>query len=155
MGIHQKFSLVLLRVGLGVLMFYAGYAKLIDPEWSAAGYLQNAQTFPGLFEWFLQPNILPVVNFLNEWGLTLLGISLILGVFVRLSAILGVVLMLLYYFPVLDFPYVGEHSYIVDDHLIYIVALWHLAAVKAGRVLGLEKGVQRALGLSRFTRFLG
>lgn len=120
---------------MGWLMFYAGITKVLDPNWSAAGYLKGAKTFSSLYQLFL----LPVVNFFNEWGLTLLGISLILGVFVRVSSVLGAILMLLYYFPVLEFPYISQHSFLVDEHIIYAAGLLVLGAFKAGRVLGLEK----------------
>ena len=138
MSKFQKVSLVLLRVATGWLMFYAGITKILDPAWSAAGYLGNAKTFSGFYEWFLQPPLLPITNFINEWGLTLLGVSLILGIGVRLSSVLGAALMLLYYFPVLEFPYIPPHSYIVDDHVIYALVLLFFAAVKAGRTWGLE-----------------
>jgi len=134
----QNLFLFILRVSLGWMMLYAGLTKVFDPEWSAAFYLKDAKIFPELFTWFMQPNILPTVNFVNEWGLTLLGISLILGIGVRLSSILGAALMLLYYLPLLDFPYPNAHSYIVDDHIIYAAALLFLAAIRAGRVWGLE-----------------
>ena len=136
---YQKLLLILLRLFLGWLMFYAGITKIIDPAWSAAGYLKSAKTLPELFQWFLQPGVLPIVNFANEWGLTLLGISLILGVFVRLSTFLGAILMLLYYFPVLQFPYIPPHSYLVDEHMIYALALLLLGACGAGRYFGLDR----------------
>jgi thiosulfate dehydrogenase [quinone] large subunit len=82
--------------------------------------------------------MLPTVSFVNKWGLTLLGISLILGIGVRLSSILGAVLMLLYYFP-LGFPYPDAHSFIVDDHIIYALVLIMFAVFKAGRTWGLEE----------------
>lgn len=133
----QKVSLVLLRLSLGWLCFYAGITKILDPAWSAASYLEGAKMFPQFFDFFLQPNILPLTNLANEWGLTLIGVSLILGVFVRLSSILGAVLMLLYYLPILDFPYPNAHSYIVDEHLIYLFAFLVLGAYSAGKVWGL------------------
>lgn len=133
----QKVSLVLLRVAVGWMMFYAGITKVLDPSWSATGYLQGAKTFAGFYQWLIQPNILPIINFVNEWGLTLLGISLILGIFVRLSSILGAVLMVLYYFPVLTFPYVA-HGFLVDDHIIYALILVFFAAIGAGRYYGLD-----------------
>ncbi len=145
----QKVSLFLLRITAGWLFFYAGITKLINPEWSAAGYLNTAKTFPDLFHWFASPGILPIINFINEWGLTLLGISLILGIAVRLSSILGIVLMILYYLPILDFPYPNTHSYIVDEHIIYSAALLVLIAYRAGRAWGLEKW---CLGLSICSR---
>ena len=134
---YSKITLLLLRLSMGGLMFYAGITKVLDPNWSAAGYLNTAKTFTGLFQWFASPEILPVINFINEWGLTLLGVSLILGVFVRLSSVLGAALMLLYYFPILEFPYVG-HGFLIDEHIIYALVLTYFAIVKAGRVWGLE-----------------
>lgn len=135
----QKITLFLLRVTLGWMYFYAGITKVLNPNWSAAGYLKGAKSFTGFYQWLLEPGILPIVNFLNEWGLTLLGVSLILGIFVRLSSILGAVLMLLYYLAILQFPYPNTHAYIVDEHIIYITALLFLAAIRAGHVWGLEK----------------
>ncbi len=137
MSKFQKVSLVLLRVAVGWLMFYAGITKVLNSEWSAEGYLKGAKTFTGLYNWFASPEILPVINFINEWGLTLLGISLILGLFVRLSSVLGALLMLLYYFPVLTFPYVG-HGFLVDEHIIYVLMLVFFAAIGAGRYYGLD-----------------
>lgn len=145
----QKFFIVLLRLALGWFMFYAGITKVLNAGWSAEGYLRSAKTLPELFSWFLQPGVLPVINFVNEWGLTLLGVSLILGIFVRLSSVLGAVLMLLYYLPILKFPIVGEHSYIVDEHVIYILVLLFFAVLRAGRVWGLDGKLFRRSGISR------
>src|SRR3989338_4291584 len=135
MAQSQKISLFLLRIGTGWMMFYAGMTKILNPAWSAAGYLTNATTFTGFYAWLASPALLPLINFMNEWGLTLLGISLILGIGVRLSSVLGAALMLLYYFPVLEFPYL-EHSYLVDEHIIYALVLILFAAFRAGRVWG-------------------
>ncbi|KKW45930.1 MAG: hypothetical protein A3A43_00210 [Candidatus Liptonbacteria bacterium RIFCSPLOWO2_01_FULL_56_20] len=135
----QKISLALLRVSLGWFMFYAGVTKVLDPAWSAGGYLKGAKNLAGFYQWLANPDILPAVNFINEWGLALLGVSLILGIAVRLSSVLGAILMLLYYIPILDFPYPNAHAYIVDEHIIYIFVLLFFAASRAGRIYGLEK----------------
>jgi thiosulfate dehydrogenase [quinone] large subunit len=131
--------LVILRVVMGWFFFYAGITKVLNPEWSAAFYLKDAQTFSSFFEFLLQPGILPIVNFMNAWGLTLLGMSLILGIFVKISAPLGALLMILYYFPELNFPYVGEHSMIIDDHIIYAIILILLMVSNAGAKFGLDR----------------
>lgn len=151
MSQFEKASLFLLRVSTGWMMLYAGVTKIINPAWSAEGYLKGAKTFPGLFQMFLAPSALPIVNFINEWGLTLLGVSLILGIGVRLSSVLGAVLMLMYYFPILDFPYPNSHSYIVDDHIIYFFVLLFFAAVRAGRIWGLENWCARLPICRQFT----
>ncbi len=133
-----KFTLLLLRFSMGVLFFYAGITKVADPEWSATGYLEHTKTFPELFAWFASPEMIDWTNFLNAWGLTILGLLLIFGAFTRLSATLGIVLMLLYYFPVLDFPFVGEHSFIINEHIIFILVLLLLQFTKAGHYRGID-----------------
>lgn len=148
----QKIFSVLLRISLGWLMFYAGITKMFNPAWSAEGYLKGAKTFTGFYQWLASPAVLPVTNFINEWGLTLLGISLILGVGVRLSSVLGAILMLLYYFPILSFPYPNPHSFLIDEHIIYTVALLLCAALRAGRVWGLENWCSHLPICSRFPR---
>ncbi|OGY67050.1 MAG: hypothetical protein A3H63_00545 [Candidatus Harrisonbacteria bacterium RIFCSPLOWO2_02_FULL_45_10c] len=152
MSKFQQFSLVALRLSLGWLMFYAGITKVLDPAWSAEGYLKGAKTFAWFYQWLLSPQILPIINFINEWGLTLLGISLILGIFVRLSSLLGAVLMLLYYLPILDFPYPNPHSFLVDEHIIYIFVLLLFASLKAGRVWGLENWCSNLPICSKFPK---
>jgi len=152
MAQFQKVSLFLLRVSLGWMFFYAGITKILNPEWSAVGYLKGAKTFAGFYQFLTQPGILPITNFVNEWGLTLLGISLIFGVFVRLSSILGAALMLLYYFPILDFPYPNAHSFIIDEHIIYALALILLAAWRAGRTYGLENWCANLPVCSKFPK---
>lgn len=134
----QKTFLFLLRVALGWLFFYAGITKVLNPAWSAAGYLKGAKMFPEFYAWLASPEILPLTNFLNEWGLTLIGAALVLGIFVRFSAVLGAAMMLLYYFPVADFPYL-EHGFVVNEHIIYALALLILATFRAGWIGGLEK----------------
>lgn len=133
----QKLFLFLARVSLGWLMFYAGITKLLNPNWSAAVYLTNAKILTGFYAWLASPAILPIINFVNAWGLTLLGISLVLGVGVRLSSILGSIMMLLYYLP-LGIIHPDAHSFIVDDHIIYGLLLLFFAASRAGRVWGMD-----------------
>lgn len=135
----EKISIFILRVSMGWLMFYAGVTKIINPQWSAAGYLGNAKTFAGFYQWFLRPDILPFTNFINEWGLTIIGAALMLGIFVRISSLLGALMMILYYFPILDFPYPDAHSFLIDEHIIYAVALAVLAAFRAGHIWGLDE----------------
>jgi|SRR5688572_13136556 len=147
----QTLSLTALRLTIGWMFFYAGITKVLNPEWSAAGYLNSAKAFAGFYGWLASPNILPIANFANEWGLTLLGIALILGVGVRLAAYLGAMMMVLYWLP-LGLPHPNEHAYIVDEHLIYASALVVLAAFRAGHIFGLEKWCAGLPICSRFPK---
>lgn len=138
MSTYQKVSLVILRLSLGWLFFYAGITKILNPDWSAAGYIRSAKNFSFFYNLFLNSSVLPVINFLNEWGLLLVGIALIFGIFIRIYSAVGILLMVLYYF-VLAFPYPNANSFIVDDHIIIIAGLLVLSAFRAGRVWGLEE----------------
>jgi thiosulfate dehydrogenase [quinone] large subunit len=130
-----RILLGLIRFSLGWLYFYAGITKLVNPDWSAQGYLLGAKQFTGFYHALASPALLPFVNFLNQWGLTLLGLSLMLGIGIRLSAPLGALLMLLYYLPQ-SFPQLSATSYVVDEHVIYACALLLLATLRAGHTSG-------------------
>jgi thiosulfate dehydrogenase (quinone) large subunit len=128
-----------LRMIMGWFFFYAGITKVLDAGWTSVGYVKGAKSFVDLYQWFLSPQVLPVVDFMVKWGLTMLGVSLLLGLFVRASSYLGMALMFLLYLPVLNFPLVGARAYLVDEHIIYMAGLLILASFKAGHVWGLEK----------------
>ena len=114
-------SAVALRLLLGWYMFFAGIEKVINPEWTAAGFLSTAKTFPEFYAWFALPVNAWWVDPLNAWGITLVGVALLLGVGKRIAPWAGVALMILYYFPHYVFPTV-PHGFIVEDHVIYAAA---------------------------------
>ncbi len=128
----------ILRILMGWMFLYAGITHILDATFSAAKYVGGAKSFVVLFQWILSPQVLPVVDFMVKWGLALLGASLLLGLFVRLSSYLGMLLMFLFYLPILNFPMVGN-SYLVNQHIIYMAGLLVLASFRAGHVWGLEK----------------
>lgn len=130
MNAKQKKLLAALRIALGWVFFYSGITKILDPAWSAAGYLKRASNFPDFFHALARPDVLPVTNFLNEWGLTLIGACLILGIASRLTTLLGSLMMALYYLA-LPFPNLDGHSYAVDEHVIFILVLLVLNATEA------------------------
>lgn len=134
----SQIALFLLRVSLGWLFLYSGLMKIADPTWSAAGFLGGAKTFPALYDWFSSASNIGWVNFLNAWGQTLIGFGLITGTLVTLFSWAGILMMLLYYFPTLEFPYVA-HGFIVDEHIVYALAFFVLVTTKAGRFWGVDK----------------
>jgi thiosulfate dehydrogenase [quinone] large subunit len=142
----QLTSLVILRWLIGWHLLYEGIAKLLNPYWTSAGFLAGS---PGpLAEQYLwlasDPGRLSVVDFLNEWGLVLLGLGLVLGAFTRTSTVLAMVLLALYYLG--NPPWLGiestipaEGSYlIVNKTLIELAALGVLLAFPTGRLVGLD-----------------
>ena len=67
-----------LRMLLGWLMFFAGIEKVLNPEWTAQGFLLSAKTFPDFYAWFALPMNTWWVDPMNAWGITLVGVGLLL-----------------------------------------------------------------------------
>ena len=128
---------VVLRLLLGWFMFVDGLQILLTPNWSASGFLLGAKTFPQFYAWFAQPGFAWWVNPLNSWGITLVGVALILGVGVRPAAWAGAALMILYYFPHYVFPSV-PHGYIVEEHIIDAAVFVLIALMPQAQAFGLR-----------------
>lgn len=135
---EKSLLLFLLRLTLGWLFLYAGLSKVLDPQWSSVGFLTNAKTFGPLYDFFASESNIVWIDFANKWGLTAIGAGLITGAFTTFASIAGIILMVLYYFPVLDFPYAGANGYLIDDHIIYIFSLAIFIKYKAGQSWGLD-----------------
>ncbi len=134
------FGAILLRLVMGLLFFFAGWAKLTLQGWSAAGFLQNA-TGP-FASWFQGLAGNGVVDFLNVWGLTLIGVALILGLLVRTASFFGIVLMILYYFA--DFVGNTAHGFI-DEHVVHASILFLFIVGGVGHVWGLDALLERRI----------
>lgn len=143
----QTWMLTILRVLIGWHLLYEGVVKLWNPGWSAGGYLMDSQGF--FAEYFYKlaanPGLLEVVDFLNVWGLILVGLALILGVFTRLALWGGIVLLALYYLshpPIIGVKYAlpSEGSYLwVNKNLIEIFAMAVLLVFPASRAIGFDR----------------
>ena len=96
---YQLVSLSLLRLFIGWHLLYEGMAKISNANWTSAAYLLDSKwIFSGLAKWMVtNPNVLGFVDTLNMWGLTIIGLSLMLGLFSRWSCIAGAGLISLYY----------------------------------------------------------
>ena len=142
----QSISLFILRILIGWHLLYEGLVKVQNPDWTSAGYLMDSK---GILADFFQmlaanPTLLNIVDLMNQWGLVLIGIGLILGLFTRWIAYAGMTLVLLYYLsspPLLGLEYSvpTEGNYlIVNKNLIEAAALLLLAVFPAGRQYGLD-----------------
>lgn len=143
----QTIALVTLRMLIGWHFLYEGLAKLTNPYWTSAGYLAESKGWlSGLFlDIAANPTALTIVDYLNIWGLILIGLSLMLGAFTQIATIAGIVLLALYYlaappFVGLSYPMPTEGSYlIVNKVLVELAALVVLFAFPTGRVLGIDR----------------
>ena len=147
-------AITVLRVFVGWHFLYEGIAKLTAPSWSAAGYLKQARgPFASLFKSLAaQPNLLANADLITMWGLTLVGLLLILGLFTRLASLGGIGFILLFY--LCNPPFVGyfysiptEGSYlIVNKNLVELGALAVILVTGSGRFAGLDRILHALFG---------
>lgn len=131
-----------LRLSLGWFMFFAGIEKVLNPDWTAKGFLLGAKTFPAFYAWFAEPFNLWWSDPFNAWGIMLIGVALLLGIAVRPAAWVGAGLMILYYFPHNVFPKV-PHGFIVEEHIIYAIAFILIAIFPHAQQFGLGNILRR------------
>lgn len=150
-------ALTVMRVAIGWHFLYEGVAKLTAPSWSAAGYLKQARgPFADLFKGLAaDPNLLANADLITMWGLTAVGLLLILGLFTRLASLGGIAFILLFY--LCNPPFVGyfysiptEGSYlIVNKNLVELGGLLVVLTTGSGRFAGLDRFVHLLVGQGR------
>ena len=140
-------AVAVLRVLVGWHFLYEGIAKLTAPTWSSAGYLRQARgPFADQFRWLAsQPNLLANADLITMWGLAIVGLLLILGLFTRLASLAGIGFILLFYFaapPLVGYFYSipSEGSYlIVNKNLVELAALLVIFTTRSGLYAGFDR----------------
>lgn len=153
----HKLGIAVLRIGVGIIFLWAGLEKLLGsgPKgFSAAGFLSHATS--GTLGWpfvsgtpaegtifnpthafwvSLSQNAaaMNVVNVLVVAGEIGIGIALILGLFTRFAAVMGTLMMVLFFFAAWQFE-----TGIVNQHLTYALICAALAGLGAGKYYGLD-----------------
>ena len=156
-GRFQLTALVALRMLVGWHFLYEGVAKLTNPLWTSAGYLQGSQGwFSGLFKDLANnPGLLSFADGLNQWGLVAIGLALLLGSFVRVASVSGIVLLALYYlaappFPGLEYAIPTEGSYLfVNKIIVEIAALLVIMALPTSHRIGLDRLIHLKRGAAQ------
>jgi thiosulfate dehydrogenase [quinone] large subunit len=146
-------AIVLLRIVIGWHFLYEGIAKLTSPSWSAVGYMRASRgPFAALFKSIANnPQMLDNANLITMYGLTIVGVLLMLGLLTRLAAIGGIAFILLFY--LCNPPFVGyfytiptEGTYlIVNKNLVELCALAVILLTRSGLVAGLDRIVHGLL----------
>lgn len=143
----EKITIGLLRISLGGVFLWSfldktfglGFATEKGKSWldgasPTFGYLTFGSR--GIFhDFFVSLAGNQVVDVLFMLGMLLIGVSLILGVGIRIAAVSGAFLMLLIYFSA--FP--PENNPFIDEHIVYILLLLLFAATNAQDRLGFGK----------------
>lgn len=140
----QTSGLVILRLFVGWHFLYEGVIKLYIPSWTAKGYLLSATYMKNFFQWLAGESMISIVDTLNIAALLIVGLGLILGYKTKLVSIIGIGLLLMYYFAHPPFPGypqgITEGSYwIINKNLIEAAALMVIFLFPTSKVLGLER----------------
>jgi thiosulfate dehydrogenase [quinone] large subunit len=143
----QVTLLVILRILIGWHFLYEGVTKLLNPSWSSLGYLADSKGFmSGLFHtWATNPGTVKILDFMNEWGLVLVGLGLIMGAVTRISIIGGMVMLAFYYLshpPMVGYKFAlpSEGAYLwVNKNLIEIFALAVLLVFPTQHLFGIDR----------------
>ena len=143
----------MLRIGLGWIFLWAfvdkllglGFSTTAEKAWIAGvsptnGFLLHATAGP--FASLYQNIAGNFVDWLFMMGLLLMGLSLLLGIGVRIASYAGALLLFLMWAAVLP----PAHNPLIDEHIIYLLILLLLPEMKAGQYLGLGKWWQKKIG---------
>jgi thiosulfate dehydrogenase [quinone] large subunit len=153
-------ALTVLRVVIGWHFLYEGVSKLTSTTWSAAGYMKASRgPLAEFFRWIAsQPHLLDNANLITMYGLTIVGVLLMLGLFTRLAAAGGIGFILLFY--LCNPPFIGyfyaiptEGTYlIVNKNLVELCALVVILLTGTGRFAGLDAILHALFGRLRRPR---
>ena len=138
---------VLIRILIGWHFLYEGVTKVIAENWSSASYLAGSKwIFAPVFHWMAgYSGIISVVDFLNIWGMTLIGIALIFGLLTRWASAAGVLLLFFYFvaYPPIPGYMMGvpvDGSYLwVNKNLIELFVLTAFIFLPPGYLYGLDR----------------
>jgi uncharacterized membrane protein YphA (DoxX/SURF4 family) len=98
----------------------------------------------GFFHWLISNNTtLQIVDFLNIWGLLIIGLFLFIGFLPRAASIGGAFLLLLYYIANPPFVYstvpTQSHFYIINYNLIEAFVLIVIASLNGEQLFGIQR----------------
>lgn len=103
----QQTAFVLLRIAIGWHFLREGFVKLSHPSWTATGYLTVSWgPFADMMHGFASnPAWMGFINVFIPWALFLGGLGLMLGLFTRISIVVGMGLLAMFYFATPPWPW--------------------------------------------------
>ena len=138
------------RLAMAWTFLYAASHQVLVPGWSVAGFLSHTKTFNWLFAPLTAPSIAPIMTFLVEYGHLLIGLSLLTGLLVRVSASFGVLMLVTYWMAHMDFPFIeNKNNFLLDYHVVYSAVLVYLVVKHAGREWGLDGWLEKSEFMAR------
>lgn len=143
--------LSLVRITIGWHFLYEGIAKISAGSWSSAPYLSGSRwIFAPIFHAMAEsPAVTSVVDFMNIYGMILVGLGLIFGLLSRWASAGGAVMLLFYFVAYPPVPgYTAsvpvEGSYLwINKTLIEFFVLAAFSFIASGYLFGLDRLIAR------------
>jgi thiosulfate dehydrogenase [quinone] large subunit len=144
------FFILLLRIAVGWHFAFEGYQKVRGPgDWTAAGYLKNAQG--PLADRFKQlagdDSLLGFIDIGMSWGMLVIGVCFMLGLLTRTTGLLLMLMLVGFYLSAP--PWTGQKLPVEEGNYLYInknlIEFLAVAAI-------LASGVSRSWGLDGLFR---
>ncbi len=145
-------SLAVLRLATGFIFLWAfvdktfglGYSTLAAHAWinggtPSQGFLKGPAVV-GPLKPFFAAIASPTVDVLFMLGMVAVGLAVMLGIGLRISAVAGTIILLFMYLA--EWPYspnLASTNPLVDYHIIYALALIAIALLSAGDTWGLGR----------------
>ncbi len=137
-----RIVIIALRIVIGGHLFFNGLIKIINPNWSAKAFLGGSY---GVFSWMAtQKTLMNLIDATNMWTLLMAGVLLVLGIFERVAALAGIILLGLYYaayppFDILNQSGGNGPAFIVNALLIEMIALMVILVFPTGKIFGMGR----------------
>lgn len=151
-SVSARWSLVALRLATGFIFLWAfldktfglGFSTLAANAWihggkPSQGFL-NSPAVVGPLKPFFAAIASPATDVLFMLGMIAIGVAVMLGIGLRISAVTGTVILIFMYLA--EWPFginAGSTNPLVDYHIIYALALIVVAALPAGDTFGLGR----------------
>lgn len=148
--------LAVFRLALGFIFLWAfvdktfglGFSTPAERAWinggtPSQGFL-TGDAVTGPLKGFFTSIASPATDILFMLGMIAIGLAVMLGIGLRVSAVVGTLIMVLMYLAEWPFtPYASSTNPIVDYHLIYALGLIVVAVLAAGETLGFGRAWAR------------
>jgi thiosulfate dehydrogenase [quinone] large subunit len=149
-------TLAVLRISIGFIFLWAfvdktfglGYSTPRAAAWinggtPSQGFLKSPAVV-GPFKPFFAAIASPTTDVLFMVGMLAIGLAVILGIGLRISAIVGTVILLFMYLAEWSFgPNAASTNPVVDYHIIFALSLIVVAVLSAGDAWGLGRSWKR------------
>ena len=161
-----RFALAALRLAMGFIFLWAffdktfglGFATPAERAWinggtPSQGFL-TSDAVTGPLKPFFASIASPTSDVLFMLGMLGIGVAVMLGIGLRVSAVAGSILMVLMYLA--EWPFAinaGSNNPLVEYHIIYALALIAVAATSAGNTWGFGR-IWRSLPIVRSSSWL-